>query len=144
MNDRGNQPLPVADDGDGTLVEWRRYRRTGTVTAHLLDTDRTWRTSDGAVMSGRRGDWVVEDASGGVRTVTDNKFRATHRHLSDDTWERCAVLEARPVRPGERVTLTSVEGASTAEQGTWVVRDAPDNAWVVPDEHFRKAYFPEE
>lgn len=142
MANRQGDPLPVAGEGDGIVVEWRRYRRTGTVTAHLLDTDRTWRTSDGAIMSGKRGDWVVEDTSGGVRTVTDCRFRATHRLLGDDKWERCAVLEARPARPGERVTST--EGTSSAEQGTWVVRDAPDNAWVVPDEHFRKAYVPEE
>jgi len=136
-----NQEVPPLPADDYVVVEWRRYRRIGTVTAHLLETDRTWRTLGGATMSGRRGDWVVEDASGGVRTVTDDKFRASHRHLRDDTWERCAVLEARPARPGERVA--SLEGTSTAGEGSWVVRDAPDNAWVVPVEHFRRAYVPE-
>lgn len=140
MTNYEKRPLP-ADDGDDGVVEWHRYRRTGTVTAHLLDTDRAWLTSGGDIMSGKRGDWVVEDASGGVRTVAEDKFRATHRHLRDDSWERCAVVEARPARPGERVM--SLEGISTAGEGSWVVRDAPDNAWVVPVDHFRRAYAPE-
>lgn len=138
MTDLDNDPPPADDDDSVVVVGWRRYRRTGTVTAHQLDTDRTWRTSGGDTMSGRCGDWLVEDASGGVRTVADEQFRATHEHLRGQTWERSSVLEARPARPGERVT--SLEGTATAGEGTWVLRDAPDNAWVVPDEHFRKAY----
>lgn len=130
-----------AEDSDASAAGWRSYRRTGTVQARRLGSDSEWETSAGDRMTGRRGDWIVEDSSGGVRTVADDRFRDSHRHLHDEVWERCAVLEARPARPGE--TVTSLEGASTAGEGSWVVRDSPDNAWVVPGEHFRQAYSPE-
>lgn len=129
------------DRGDDTGPGWRRFQRAGTVTAHRLESDWTWQTSNGATLHGRRGDWLVEDASGGVRTVTDGRFRETHRHLGEDRWQRTAVLEARPARPGE--SAVSLEGTSTAVAGDWIVRDAPDNAWVVPGDHFIESYSPE-
>lgn len=124
--------------GNDADAGWRRFRRVGTVTAHRLESNRTWQTSNGATLDGRRGDWLVEDTSGGVRTVTDGRFRETHCHLSEDRWQRTAVLEARPARPGERAV--SLEGTSTAVAGDWIVRDAPDNAWVVPGDHFSASY----
>ncbi|MVZ90197.1 hypothetical protein GQF49_06855 [Microbacter sp. ANSKLAB05] len=128
----------TAGERDPRRTGWRRYRRIGEVRALRLDVDAAWDTREGDRMTARRGDWRVEDSSGGVRTVTDSTFRASHRHLRGDVWERCAVLEARPAAPGE--SAVSQEGTSTAGDGDWVVRDSPDNSWVVPGEHFRAAY----
>lgn len=130
-----------AEGAGGSEAGWRRFRRIGTVHARQLDADSVWETSAGDRMTGRLGDWVVEDDSGGVRTVDNMKFRESHLHLHDSLWERCSHLEARPARASE--TATSVEGVSTAAEGDWVVRDSPGNAWVVPGGHFRKAYRPE-
>lgn len=117
---------------------WRRYRRVGTVTARRQDVAAVWKTGADDRMEGAAGDWLVEDASGGQRTVSDQAFRASHRHVEADKWERCSVLEARRAKTGE--VAVSQEGTSTATAGDWVVRDAPDNAWIVPNSHFRTAY----
>ncbi|MEV8223145.1 hypothetical protein AB0P16_11880 [Dietzia maris] len=124
---------------------WARYRRFGTVTATRLTTDLTWDVGpvdDGAgsteTLTGRAGDWRVEDASGGVRTVADERFRATHRHLEGDRWERCSEVDARRSAGGE--TVQSLEGPVTSSAGDWIVREESGNSWPVPDDHFRSTY----
>jgi len=124
---------PVTDD-DG----WRRFDRVGAVTAARLTAPHRWRTSGGEEMVGAPGDWLVTDESGGSRTVTDASFRATHRRLAADRWERTAQVEARPVRPGEQVDTQ--EGMTTARDSGWLVRDGNGNRWIVPEEQFRTGY----
>lgn len=127
--------------------EWARYRRFGTVRATRLDEDLTWGvgtpdplTGETATLTGEAGDWRVEDSTGGVRTVTDERFRATHRHLEGDRWERCAEVDARRSAGGE--TVRSLEGEVASNAGDWIVRDDTGNSWPVPDEHFRSTYVP--
>lgn len=117
---------------------WSRYRKTGVVTARRLSENVEWTTEAGDRMTGAAGDWLVVDVTGGERTVVDATFRASHRHVEGDRWERCSVVEARQATATE--TVSSAEGEATARPGNWIVRDAPGNAWPVPDAHFRQAY----
>ena len=124
--------LPASDQAG-----WRQYRRFGVVTAVRLTAPHDWQTETGETLTGQPGDWLVTDASG-QRTVTDPSFRATHLRLDGDRWQRTAEVDARPVRPGERVETQ--EGATTAGADGWVVRDADGNEWIVPDATFRAGY----
>ena len=126
---------PVADPGG-----WRRFQRVGEVTALRLTERHAWRAPTGEELTGRPGDWLVTDASGRKRTVTDASFRVSHRHLADDRWERTSQMEARPARPGE--VVQTQEGVTTAGEDGWVVRDAEQNYWIVPEEQFRAGYRP--
>lgn len=124
---------------------WARYQRFGTVHAFKLDEGVTWtvgsvdqKPGSAEELVGRAGDWCVEDTSGGVRTVTNQRFHATHRHVKGDRWERCAEVDAR-VSPGGEI-VDSLEGQVTAQKGDWIVRDDSGNSWPVPDAHFRATY----
>lgn len=117
---------------------WRRYRRFGVVTATRLNQPHPWSTATGETLVGQPGDWLVTDAAGNPRTVTDASFRATHRQLDGDRWERTSEVDARPVRPGERIETQ--EGPTTAGPDGWVVRDADGNHWIVPEATFRAGY----
>jgi hypothetical protein len=117
---------------------WARYRRVGDVRAARLAGPVGWASGSGDALAGSAGDWLVEDQTGGRRTVSDEAFRATHRHETADRWARTGVVEARPAVAGESVL--SREGLVTAGPSSWVVRDADGNPWIVGDEHFRTAY----
>ncbi|MBK9697571.1 MAG: hypothetical protein IPO80_09390 [Propionibacteriaceae bacterium] len=128
----GYRSVPAAD--------WADYVRVGEVQAERLDGSLSWTSAGGDQLSGDPGDWVVSDASGGRRTVTDPSFRAGHRHLTGDRWLRTGVVQARRAVDGE--TVHSQEGATVAGRDSWVVRDEAGNEWVVPDDHLRTAYRP--
>jgi hypothetical protein len=117
---------------------WGGYRRIGRVRARRLTASLSWRSAGGDPLTGTAGDWLVEDDSGGGRTVTDASFRATHRLVDGDTWERTGTVRARPAVPGE--VVATQEGAVTAGTSAWVVRDDTGYQWVVGDEHFRAGY----
>lgn len=119
---------------------WQRYRRFGVVLASRLTEPHSWQTATGETLIGQPGDWLVNDAAGSVRTVTDASFRATHLQLDGDRWQRTSEVDARPVRPGERIDTQ--EGPTTAGPDGWVVRDADGNHWIVPDSKFRESYHP--
>lgn len=132
----GYRSVPVADADP----VWAEFERVGEVLAEPLAAPLTWTTSDGDQLTGAAGDWLVSDASGGRRTVTDASFRAGHRHLADDRWQRVGRVQARPAEAGERIITQ--EGPVAAGPGTWVLRDADGSQWVVPSEHLRTAYRP--
>lgn len=117
---------------------WRRYRRVGVVTAARLNEPHSWQTATGETLVGQPGDWLVTDDAGSTRTVTDASFRATHRPLEGDRWQRTSEVDARPVVPGERIETQ--EGPTTAGSDGWVVRDADGNHWIVPVAKFRDGY----
>ena len=121
---------------------WRRYRRVGVVTATRLTEPHRWQSPTGDPLLGQPGDWLVTDAAGRARTITDASFRATHLPLADDRWQRTSEVDARPVVPGERIETQ--EGPTTAGTAGWVVRDAHDNHWIVPEATFQAGYRPVE
>lgn len=117
---------------------WRRYRRFGVVWATRLTEPHPWQTATGETLVGQPGDWLVTDAADSVRTVTDASFRATHLQLDAERWQRSAEVDARPVRPGERIDTQ--EGPTVAGPDGWVVRDDSGNHWIVPEAKFRDGY----
>lgn len=121
---------------------WQQFERVGTVTARRLAETHVWRAPTGEELTGRPGDWLVTDERGRRRTVTEASFHLTHVHLEGDRWQRTAVVEARPARPGE--VVHTQEGSTTAGEDGWVVRDADRNSWIVPEDQFRAGYRPVE
>ena len=132
-------PTDVEEDGvaDGG---WADFERVGEVRAERLARPLSWESTGGDELAGAAGDWLVSDPSGGRRTVTDASFRAGHRHVSGDRWERTGRVRARPAREGEIVRTQ--EGSSVAGATSWVVSDEAGNEWIVGDDHLRTGYRP--
>lgn len=119
---------------------WARFQRVGTVSARQLTEPYSWHAPTGEELLGQAGDWLVTDDTGRTRTITDASFHLTHTRVGGDRWQRTSQVEARPARPGE--VIHTQEGTTTAGAGGWVVRDADQNSWIVPDEQFRTGYRP--
>lgn len=118
---------------------WGTFERVGTVVAIQLKKPLEWRTSEGAVLRGETGDWLITDPSGGQRTAKDANFHATHTWEQGDQWRRTSFVQARRARPGE--TVDTQEGPLTAKpSASWVVRDALGAVWIVPEDHFVRTY----
>ncbi len=128
---------PVRLDGGSP---WRSYRRVGQVRARRLADALSWQSDAGDRLSGVPGDWLVEDDTGGSRTVTDASFRATHRLVDGELWERTGTVDARRAVTGE--VVTTQEGPVTAPLSAWVLRDGAGNQWVVGEDHFFAGYVP--
>lgn len=126
---------PPEDSGHGG-----RYRRTGTVEARQLVESRDWTTSSGVRLQGQPGDWLVESADGGIRTVANAAFVATHRLVEGTTWERIGTVTA--ARVTQACTVSTLEGPVPAHVGDWILTDAQGNSWPIRDEVFRVTYEP--
>ena len=126
------------ETSDGTL-----YRRLGRVRATRMGRPRQWTTPEGSQLSGAAGDWwVIElDGSNG-RSVTDHSFRASHRHVEGDEWERSGQVRARRVRHPE--VVATQEGPARADVDDWVLTDPHGDRWPVPRQHFVDSYVPVE
>ena len=134
------ESLAVSTDPDhGAPSEGRCYARQPTiVSAKRLDRAHRWQTSTGETLTGTAGDWLVTDASGGQRTVKDGAFRAMHRHIDGDRWERVGSVRARRVQTREEVA--TLEGVVTALLGDWVLTADAGGSWPVSDDYFSSAY----
>ncbi|MFT4110395.1 RyR domain-containing protein, partial [Propionicimonas sp.] len=117
---------------------WARFERLGTVEAEPLAEPVAWTAPGGESLTSPAGSWLVIDATGGRRTVTDDSFRATHEQLADGTWRRAGVVRARLARDGEEVSTQ--EGVTVGTPGSWLVEDADGHRWLVPSDHFAASY----
>lgn len=116
----------------------RQYRRVGEVTARRLDADLSWSTKHGDLLQGRAGDWVVESADGGQRTVRDDEFASLYEAVGGGRWRRTGTVTAHQVR--QQVIVSTLEGPAQAEPGDWIVTSPDGSSWPVPDEVFRRSY----
>ena len=116
---------------------WRPFTRVGTVIAEQRNTRWTWTSQSGETMQANAGDWQVED-DGETWSVRDDIFRTSYEHVAGNQWRRRGDVLARPARPGE--TIETLEGATTAADGDWVVRGAGGEEWPVPARDFAERY----
>lgn len=117
------------------------FRRVGPpVTARLLEEQIEWINSTGDVMRGEPGDWMITDATGGVRTIKDSQLRASYRHVSGDVWQREG--QVRATRVDVDTEVDTLEGPATARAGDWIVTSEDGAQWPVPDDEFRTGYIP--
>jgi RyR domain len=117
---------------------WRRYRRVGVVTAEQRQQPWTWTSDSGDKMEARRGDWMVEDDAARRWSVRDDIFRETHERVHGQRWRRTGFVLARPATHGERID--TLEGATTAGAGGWVVKGEQGEQWPVSAEEFARRY----
>ena len=118
--------------------QWEDYVRKGEVRAEQLDAPKQWSTNQGDLMQANAGDWWVTGDDGRSWSITDDRFATTYEPIGAGRYRRSGVFQARPAKAGEQVR--SLEGVGTAAEGDWIVKDAPDNAWVVPGDHFKATY----
>lgn len=127
--------LPVGGVDPG----WRRFRRTGTVTATVLTEALTWQNDEGATMRSEAGDWWVSSRDGGERGVAAHRFPALYEPLEGDSYRRLGGVDAYRVTTAGTLVLT-LEGLSPARIGDWIVRDDRGDMWPVPDDAFTSSY----
>ena len=124
-----------------TDSNWTRFHRAGAVVAEQRSTAWTWTAGDGATMHAAAGDWEVHDEAGEATwSVRDDIFRATHQHVGGKRWRRLGSVLARRAKTGE--TVDTLEGASTAPEGSWVVQGDHGDVWAVPGDEFDRRYRP--
>ncbi|WP_241524378.1 RyR domain-containing protein [Mycobacterium paraense] len=116
---------------------WQTFTRSGTVSAEQRSQPWTWTSDSGHTMRADAGDWAVGE-DGKVWSVRDNIFRDTYEPAGDGRWRRKGIVQARPARPGE--TVNTLEGATAAADGDWVVRGSDGEQWPVPGEEFARRY----
>jgi hypothetical protein len=116
---------------------WQTFTRVGTVAAEQRSTPWTWQSDSGHTMRADAGDWAVQD-DGKIWSVRDDIFRDTYEPAGDAQWRRKGRVQARPARPGE--TVNTLEGATTAADGDWIVRGSSDDQWPVPGDEFARRY----
>lgn len=116
---------------------WQAFTRSGTVSAEQRSQPWTWTSDSGHTMRADAGDWAVGE-DGKVWSVRDNIFRDTYEPAGDGRWRRKGIVQARPARPGE--TVNTLEGATAAADGDWVVRGSDGEQWPVPGEEFARRY----
>jgi hypothetical protein len=137
----------------GTLLElrelgyrsrpvWESFRRTGTVTAEQRDAAWTWTAHSGETMHAKAGDWAVHDADGDSWSVCDGIFQDSYEEAdpTEKRWRRIGVASARPARIGE--PLQTLEGATQAAPGDWVVKGTRGELWAVSANLFAQRYEP--
>ncbi len=117
--------------------DWCRYSRSGVVTAVRTDAPWTWRSSSGALLRARAGDWRVSDGDQ-IWSVAGEIFRDTYRHVVEDRWARVGEVQARPAAAGE--VITSLEGDQVAGAGDWVLRGRAGEEWLVSSAHLSLHY----
>lgn len=112
---------------------WRAYRRVGEVTATQLTSTRTWRTSQGDMLTSQPGDWWVVDDLGVGRGVAAARFE----ELYVPAYYKAGSVMAR--RIAEPAYINTLEGQVLASVGDWLVCDGT-SMWPVPDAVFRLSY----
>jgi len=117
---------------------WQRFSRTGMVTAKRRWTPWSWTSESGGVMHASAGDWEISDGHGRRWSVRDDAFRVSYRRIGGNRWERTGVVFARSASDGE--TIASLEGATVAAAGDWVIRGTRGEEWVVPGDKFAGQY----
>jgi hypothetical protein len=118
--------------------QWRRFRRTGIVTAERRAESWSWTTASGETMTADAGDWAVSDDDGSSWSVRDDIFRNTYAKVDANRWQRTGLVTARRANTGEIVR--TLEGPVAATSGSWVVRGEQGEQWVVPAEKFASNY----
>jgi hypothetical protein len=114
------------------------FVRRGEVHAARLDAPRLWETAQGTALLGGAGDWTIRDQHGCERTARDREFRASHRHLGGDRWERTGTVRAWQVE--ERTVIRTLEGPAVAGPGDWIAQGENGERWPVPADQFRQSY----
>ncbi|MDQ0725193.1 hypothetical protein [Microbacterium sp. W4I20] len=123
--------IPARTDG-------RRYARDGVVSAVQLTEPVSWTSDAGSELKGGAGDWQVTEADGSLRTVAEAEFPLIYASLGDGRFRRSGTVRAR--RTLEVESVASLEGASLARAGDWVITDDRGNRWPVPHSRFRASY----
>lgn len=109
------------------------------VSAERLAETKTWTTSNGSVLTGQPGDWLVSDGETSW-TVAYNVFTATYVRVADGRFRKIALVTARQL--DQATTIATIEGAARAEAGDWVVRNPGGDFWPVPAGEFQWRYEP--
>jgi hypothetical protein len=116
---------------------WQTFTRVGTAAAERRSAPWTWKSDSGHTMHANAGDWAVQE-DGKIWSVRDDIFQETYEPAGDGQWRRKGLVQARPARPGE--TVNTLEGATTAADGDWVVRGPNGERWPVPGGEFARRY----
>ncbi len=117
---------------------WRRFQRTGIVTAVHRMQPWSWTTESGQTMKADAGDWEVSDGVGRSWSVRDSIFQSRYEHVDGNRWRRVGFVHARPACEGE--AIETLEGSIHATGPAWLLMGASGDRWVVPEERFTRHY----
>ncbi|MFC0316060.1 hypothetical protein ACFQNE_11590 [Gordonia phosphorivorans] len=137
---RRGMPAFPEGTGDDPAQWWVFTRRPSEVTAERQAESWEWSTTAGDVLMGSAGDWLVTDERGDQRSVAADKFNGLYAPSPGTAgrFHRIGHVRARPARIGE--VVESLEGATTAVAGDWLVQGDQGERWLVPGSAFAAGY----
>jgi hypothetical protein len=132
--------LQLCELGYRSRPVWESFRRIGMVIAEQRDAAWTWTAHSGETMHAKAGDWAVRDADGDSWSVGDGIFQDSYEEAdpTEKRWRRIGVASARPAHIGE--PLQTLEGATQAAPGDWVVKGTRGELWAVSANLFAQRY----
>lgn len=133
-------PIPPTRMGESGQY----LRKANHVKAHRLDKAKAIKTSTGATLHGKKGDWLVEYGPGDHAVVREDIFESTYAPVHDQTIEAAAdVIDGPPgadrVVHYERAYLPVVIGIAAADSAGRLVHELlrvlshefPNTDWVI-------------
>ncbi len=116
------------------------YRKTLPITAEQSSEPFTW-TSNGETMQANAGDWRVTQPNGKISSVTPDIFARTYEaapNLGPNSFLKTALTHAQVL--DRDVTVTTLEGAKTAQAGDYLVTGPAGEQYPVPRAEFEHMY----
>ncbi|MBP6746082.1 hypothetical protein KA344_12680 [bacterium] len=124
------------------VMDYREYRKLGTVNAEKLDQPIEWKTGNGDPMRGEAGDWMVSDASGSKWTVKPDIFAKTYGEVPGclGQYQKTALGVAR--RLTFPTTIETLEGKGSGNAGDYMMRGPAGESYIVSKSKFESIYVP--
>ncbi len=120
--------------------EWnnlKTYSKSTTVSAEKLKEDLDWITSNGTVVTGVAGDFLVSDGNTSW-TVDGEFFTETHIQLDDGSWQKVLPVQAIPLL--FNCIIETNEGPAAGVIGDYVVRGSTGEIWPMAKDVFESSY----
>lgn len=123
-------------------VDFREYRKLGTVKAEKLTETTTWKSGNGDTMTGEAGDWLLNDGKGSTWTVKPDIFAKTYGEVagSPGEYQKTALGVAR--RLTFPTSIQTLEGTGTGNAGDYMMRGPAGEYYIVDQAKFNTIYAP--
>jgi hypothetical protein len=142
----GQQPDHAKDGvptNDNTAeMQFREFKKVGTVRAEQLHDATTWTTSKGEVMQAAAGDFKLTGADGSTWSVKPDIFQQTYSPVAGSAGEFAKTAITRASQLTQPITIQTLEGQGSGQAGDYLIRGPKGEEYIVPKAKFESMYVP--
>ncbi|MFN8658487.1 MAG: PGDYG domain-containing protein [Candidatus Obscuribacterales bacterium] len=121
------------------IPDMQLWQKQGQVQAEQLQTDLTWKSSNGDTLHGEAGDWKLTSPTR-VWTVKPEIFAKTYTEVAPGVFEKTLPAKAAPITGP--MTVQTREGVSSGVAGDYLVIGPDNDPYIVPKAEFEGMYLP--